>query len=40
MSFILSIQNELFRVKYGYLEASQAKEQSAKEAGLRWGLKS
>lgn len=39
LQLVAQIQDELFRVKYGYLEASQAKETSAKEAGLRWGLK-
>ena len=39
LELVASIQNELFNVKYSYLEASQQKEMSAKEAGLRWGLK-
>lgn len=36
---VASIQDELFKVKYDYLLNAQNRENSAKEAGLRWGLK-
>ena len=39
LQLVAQLQNELFKVKYEYLEKAQAKDLSAKEAGLRWGLK-
>ena len=39
LPLVAQIQNELFKVKYDYLEKAQAKDLSAKEAGLRWGIR-
>ena len=39
LELVASLQDELFKLKYEYLLNNKNKETSAKEAGLRWGLK-
>lgn len=39
LELVASLQDELFKLKYEYLLNNKNKENSAKEAGLRWGLK-
>ena len=39
LDLVASLQEELFKLKYEYLLNNKNKENSAKEAGLRWGLK-
>lgn len=39
LDLVASVQDELFKLKYEYLLNNKSKEASAKEAGLRWGLK-
>lgn len=40
LDLVGAVQDELFKLKYEYLLNNKSKEASAKEAGLRWGLKS
>lgn len=39
LTLVAVIQDELFKLKYEYLEKSESTKQSAQEAGLRWGIK-
>ena len=39
LTLVAVVQDELFKLKYEYLEKSESTKQSAQEAGLRWGIK-
>lgn len=40
VNLVANIQNEIFNTKYAYLVNANDREIKAKEAGLRWGLRS